>query len=62
MTNAITERPFYRHDIVCAKSGGHEMVVVALDGDDVVCEWVELEVIIERETYAPEEIVLVRRA
>ena len=45
-----------------AKSGELEMLVVGWDGEHVVCEWVEREVVIERELFLPEELVLVRKA
>ena len=59
--SSISERPFYRHDIVIRKEDGQEMTVVALDRERVVCEWVEREVIIERQTFAPDDLVLVPR-
>ncbi|TMJ03415.1 MAG: hypothetical protein E6G97_09770 [Alphaproteobacteria bacterium] len=38
------------------------MFVVALEGECIVCEWVECDVIIERETFKAEDLVLMRRA
>jgi uncharacterized protein YodC (DUF2158 family) len=46
---------------VIRKEDGQEMTVVALDRERVVCEWVEREVIIERQTFAPDDLVLVPR-
>ena len=59
---SIQERFCYRGDIVQVKSGGPEMFVVALEGECIVCEWVECDVIIERETFKAEDLVLMRRA
>ena len=38
------------------------MLVVGWDGPLVVCEWVEIEVLIERERYSPDDLVLLRKA
>lgn len=56
----IDERPFYCGDQVRLKADGREMVVVALRGDEIQCEWVERDVLIDRDWFRPEDIEMIR--
>ena len=58
----IEERYCYKGDTVRRKAGGPEMVVVGWDGEFVVCEWVEREVLIQTGTYRVGELEIVRKA
>jgi uncharacterized protein YodC (DUF2158 family) len=58
---SIEERFCYRGDTVRLRTGGREMLVVQMSGESVLGEWVELDVIIEREWFDMKDLVLVSR-
>jgi uncharacterized protein YodC (DUF2158 family) len=61
MAAPIKERFCYRGDTVRLKANAREMTVVGWDGKQVICEWVEREVLIEQQMFSPDELVLVRK-
>jgi uncharacterized protein YodC (DUF2158 family) len=62
VSDRVRERFCYKGDTVRLKGNAREMTVVGWDGDQVICDWVEREVQIERQMFSPDELVLVRKA
>jgi hypothetical protein len=60
VSDAIKERFCHRRDTVLLKANAREMIVVGWVGDQVICERVEREVLIERQLFPADDLVLVR--